>query len=278
MKATDDDVRAALGGPDRRGGDRAACPAPDVLARAAAGAAERPPAEIADHVAGCADCAFEFRLASALKPWAEGAAATLSRPPAPVSRATRWLPFALAASLAVCLGLVAWVASLRQQGDRLEARLADARQSRQHEAGGSAASPTAPARLEADTGVAAGLLPQPQVNVALVDLFPDDAARGGSAPAATVDPSRGPLVVLILNVRRPEPGATYAVELVDRGGAQVWAADAVRAGAEPVTLAIPTRLLTSDRYGIRLYRTGGGGRTPVERYDLRVERRPERTR
>jgi hypothetical protein len=277
MKATDDDVRAALRlEPGRRGGDRAACPAPDVLARVA-GAAEKPPAEIADHVAGCADCAFEFRLASALKPWAEGAAATLSRPPAPVSRATRWLPVALAASLAVCLGLVAWVVSLWQQGDRLEARLADAGQSREREAGGPAPSPTAPARLEADTGVAAGPL-QPQANVALVDLFPHHAARGGSAPAATVDPSRGPLVVLILNVRRPEPGATYAVELVDRGGAQVWAADAVRAGAEPVTLAIPTRLLTGDRYGIRLYRIRNGGRTPAERYDLRVERRPGSTR
>jgi hypothetical protein len=271
MKATDDDLREALRrSSGRNAPGRAGCPAPEALARAAEGAPEAPPADIGDHIAGCPDCAFEFRLAAALKPWAEGASATLSGPVGRASRPGRMLPLALAASLAMCLGLVGWVLSLRQQGHRLQARLADAERSIQS---APSAVPTQPAgpgpRVTEDP---AGMPVEPHANIPLVDLFPRDAARGGAAAAATVDPSRSPFVVLILNVRQPDTGATYSVELVDGSGAPVWSTDGIRAGAEPITLAIPSRLLSSGRYRIKLYRVRGDGRTMVEQYDLAVER------
>jgi hypothetical protein len=271
MKATDDDLRAALareGG--RRGPGRAGCPPSEALARAAEAGPQRRPAELVDHLAGCADCAFEYRVASAFKPWAEGAAAALPGPSRTVSRPARLLPHALAASLVVCVGLGAWALTLRQQGGRLEARLADARRSLEDAQGrGPSSAPPLPAP-EPPAGSVAGP-GQPQANVALVDLFPRDSTRGGAAAAATVDPSRSPLVVLILNVRRPEPGATYAVEIADRRGAPVWAGEGIHADTEPVTLAIPSRLLTGDGYRIRLHRLRGGRRTLAEEYELRVQ-------
>jgi hypothetical protein len=273
MKATDDDLREALRrASGRNAHGRAGCPPPEVIAHAAEGAPEAPPADIADHVAGCPDCAFEFRLASALKPWAEGASATLSRPVEQASRRSRVLPLALAASLAMCLGLVGWVLSLRQQGHRLEARLADAEQSLHSAPSAVPAEPAGPGTAAGTAGEPAGMPVEPYANIPLVDLFPRDAARGGAAAPATVDPSRSPFVVLILNVRQPDPGATYGVELVDGSGAPLWTTDGIRAGAEPITLGIPSRLLSSDRYRIRLHRVRAGGRIPVEQYDLAVER------
>jgi hypothetical protein len=273
MKATDDDLRDALGGGSRGArarADRGSCPSAEALARAAEGASGGAPREVIEHLATCADCAFDYRVASGLRPWADGAEATLSRPAAPVARTSRFLPLALAASLAMCLGLVAWVLALRQQGDRLEARLADARAASDRGTGEATVPPTPPPPV--DTGRATTLA-QPQANVPLVDLFPRDAARGGTTAVATVDPSQSPLVVLILNVRQPEQGATYGVEIADRGGTRVWATDGVRAGAEPITLAIPTHLLSGDRYRVRLDRIRGDRRTPVEQYELKVERR-----
>jgi hypothetical protein len=272
MKATDDDLREALGAGSRPSRtDRAACPSADALARAAEGTPQGVAGEIAEHLAVCADCAFEYRLASGLKPWAEGAATAVK--PAPARRAAaRFLPLAAAACLVACLGLVGWVLALRQQGGRLQAQLADTRQSLQR------------AELEAADREPAGApglavtepqaLAQPHANVPLVDLFPRDAARGsGPAAAPSVDVAGSPFVVLILNVREPKPGATHAVEILDAGGSVIWAADGVRAGSEPLTLAVPAHLLSADAYQIRLHRLRGGSRTLLEQYDLRVQRR-----
>jgi hypothetical protein len=266
MRATDDDVRAALGrAGTRRAARRAECPAPDVLANAAEGRPGNPPAGIADHVAGCDDCAFEFRLASALRPWAEGAAATVSRPARHVPRV---LPLTLAASVVISLGLSAWILALQQQRVRLEARLADARQSVERAPAGTGSPAPASSPPKVAGGVTTGLA-QPHVGVPLVDLFPREAARGPEA-AATVDPARSPLVVVILNVRHHEPAARYAVDIADESGAPVWNADGVRPGAEPVTLAIPTHLLSRGAYRIRLHRVRDAGRALVEEYELKV--------
>jgi hypothetical protein len=270
MKATDDEVRQAL----RRGTglprrDRGACPSSDVLAAAAASRAYAGDPAVLDHLAQCADCALEYRLASSLQPWAAGAAASLS-PPATTRPATgpeRLLPLALAASLLLCVGLIGWVMTLRQAGHRLETRVADTERLRQaddDEAVRQAARDRAP-RIPPGS---AGGLDRPHANIPLVDLFPADATRGAGGDLPAVDPTRSPFVVFILNVRQPDEGARYAVELQDESGRRVWEAEGIAAGREALTLAIPSALLSGDHYRIRLSRMRGG----VETYPFRVGR------
>lgn len=272
MKATDGDLKDALRRQERRRGPgRVACPSPEALARAGEGAADRPPIEIADHLAHCTDCAFEYRLASALRPWAEGAAETLPGPARRPRGLDRLLPAALAASVVLCLGLVGWVLSLQDYSRQLQARLTDADQallSTRREA----SAPVLASVPPASSSVTAVTLPQPHANVPLVDLFPRDAARGASRAQSTVDVAESPYVVLILNVREPAAGATYAVEILDASGSAVWSSDAVRAGTEPLTLGLPSTLLAGESYLVRLHRVRGGRRTLAEQYDIRVKR------
>jgi hypothetical protein len=266
MKATDDDLREALGAGTRRArADRAGCPSADALAQAAEGTSQGVVGEVAEHLAQCADCALEYRLSSALKPWAEGAAAAVARPARPRQAAARSLPLALAACLVACLGLVGWVLALRQQGDRLQARLADASRSLEH-----AAAERPPASAPAADTAPTEALARPHPGVPLVDLFPRDATRGSAPAAFPVDTAGSPFVVLILNVREPTPRATYAVEILDARANVIWSAEGIEAGSEPLTLAVPSRLLSGEAYQIRLHRLGGGRRTLLEQYDLRV--------
>jgi hypothetical protein len=264
MKATDDDLRDALVG--ERRADRAGCPSSEALARAAEAGADE---ALQDHLGRCADCAFEYRLAASLKPWAEGAAASLAPRPATRS-ASRALPVALAASLAACVGLLAVALAQRQQGQQLEARLGDAER-RQEEAARRVQAEAAERGLRPpETGVFTG----PHANVPVVDLFPADAARGSGEGVPTVDLSGSPLAVLILNVRRPEAGGTYALEIDDAAGRRVWAADRIPATGEAVTLGVPSHVLAGNAYRIRLYRVRGNDRTPIESYTFRVRRSP----
>jgi hypothetical protein len=266
MKATNDDLREALGaGPRRNRADRAGCPPADALARVAQDTPQEVTAEIVEHLAQCADCALEYRLSSALKPWAEGAAASMAGPAVRRPAAARFLPLALAASLVVCLGLVGWVLALRQQGDRLQARLADASRSPEP---APTDRPPAPAEQPAPTEA----LARPHPGVPLIDLFPRDAVRGGVPAAPAIDIAGSPFVVLILNVREPTPRSTYAVEILDARANVIWSAEGVRAGSEALTLAVPSRLLSGEAYQIRLHRLGGEHRTLIERYDVRVQR------
>jgi hypothetical protein len=277
MKATDDDLRESLRrGVGRPRTGREGCPSSEAIARAVDRAsASGTASEIAEHVAECPDCAFEYRLAASLKPWAAGAAAAItpSRPERPRETASRFLPLALAASLAMCLGLLGWAWTLRQEGQRLEARVTDADDARRRAEADAANRPKDPATEVATPGGPASDLAQPHANVPLVDLFPSDAARGAGSAASTIDAAGTPLVVVILNVRQPDPGAVYAVEIDDAEGRPIWAAEGVRAGSEPLTLAIPSSLLSGEQYRIRLHRVRGERRTMVEEYALQVARR-----
>jgi hypothetical protein len=271
MKATDAEVRRALG-EKRARTDRGGCPSSEVLAAAATGpgGVSEP---VLDHLGQCPDCAFEYRLASSLEPWAAGASATYASRPRPTPSAARFLPLAFAASLVLCVGLVGWVLSLRRQEGRLEARLSEAEQRRHDEV-----PPSAPAtrRDAAAAAAAAEALAQPQANVPLVDLFPADASRGAADIPPAVDAGASPLVVLILNLRQPEAGALYAVDLVGADGSPVWTAERVPAREEALTLSVPSRLLSPGRHRVRLHRVRGDRKTLLETYAFDVRTAGER--
>jgi hypothetical protein len=167
----------------------------------------------------------------------------------------------------MCLALMARLVTLGQEGHRLEARLADA-----EARAGAAGQTVTPASPPVTTPAHAA--DQPHANVPLVDLFPRDAARGGRPDVPTIEAGASPFVVLILNVRRPEAGATYVVEIAGADAQPIWTSERVAMGTEPLTLAVPRSLLSGDRYRVRLHRVRGERRTLIEEYDVRVTGRP----
>jgi hypothetical protein len=285
-----DDIRALLdqaavaASPATRGN----CPSAEELADAAAGRLDdsRRPA-IAAHVAECADCAEEYRLAQALRPWAESAAGVRPRSPArPSASATtsRWRAYALAASVLLAIGgAAAWFVPRMQQGERA--------------AGPSSPASTAPVttagarELEslrqqlADTsrrvaeyeGQIAELRERvnglsPQVNVAVIDLEPD-TSRGAADPAATtIDvPADAPLLTLILTASTSRTFTDYAIEIVDRGGKQVWTAAGLKKSRfDTFTVALPRRLLPDGLYLVRTFAIEGGRRQALDQYAVEL--------
>lgn len=111
MTFSDDELRAAFAArPDAPQGD--ACPTPDALLAAFAGEAPRAARRaVVAHLATCAACAADWRLAHLLLPGVAGEAAQGEEPePAPVVRGPWLRPalLAVAAALCVALGVGLW--------------------------------------------------------------------------------------------------------------------------------------------------------------------------
>jgi Putative zinc-finger len=114
MRVTDDDLKDLL---PERPGSRQACPPPEALGAAAAGAL--PDAEreaVIEHVARCRECAEEVRLVAPLGPWAEAAAAQLQPRAVPVAAPARawWRPWPVWAAAAVALLALPFVVRLQR--------------------------------------------------------------------------------------------------------------------------------------------------------------------
>jgi uncharacterized protein (UPF0216 family) len=75
MKVTSEDLKSLYQeGNARSAKGRVDCLSPETMMRAATGeASEDERGRVADHLATCSDCAWEFRLVRTLKPWAEEA-------------------------------------------------------------------------------------------------------------------------------------------------------------------------------------------------------------
>lgn len=98
----------------RGAANRGECPSAEVLSRLATGDLADPErSELLDHVAGCADCAVELRMAKEVASWSEESLSDAGDSPqaepasdaGPVSRFPWWIPAAVAALLAVAIGL-----------------------------------------------------------------------------------------------------------------------------------------------------------------------------
>ena len=272
MTLSKEDIRAALdeGAKAAASGTRDECPASDVLADAAAGRLDASGRlSVAAHIAVCADCAEEYRLAEALRPWVDVAASTLQplAPRAvPTPRRIRWRAYALAASVVLAIGgAAAWfyqraprpattnqateLQSLRQQ-------LTDAsRRAAEYEG------QIAELRQRVD-------LLQPQLNVAVIDLEPDDVARGAPSTGKAVDvPAGATLLTLILTSSTSRTFSNYAVEVIDRSGTPIWSDVGLKKGRyDTFTIGLPRRLLPDGRYGIRTFGVDGPRREPLDEY------------
>lgn len=153
--------------------------------------------------------------------------------PPPISRRLAW---ALAASLALSLGLAAWTITLRNA-------LSEAR--------------------------------QPRADIARLDLAPaaPGARRNMDAPAPIhLSPTQGRLL-LLLNLGDLRTFPRYHLELLDATGHVLWTGSGVQRNDDGTfLLEIPTRMLRSEVYQVRLYGGQDIATIPLAAYSFEVVR------
>ncbi len=119
-------------------------------------------------------------------------------------------------------------------------------------------------------------LSRPQIDVPIVDLDPSNVTRGNRTGDATKiePPPTANFFTLILNIAGQPSASTYAVEIVDSDGKQIWRGQRLRVGSDhSVNLTLPRRMIPSGRYLIKLYGLRGANRQHVADYPVLIEYR-----
>ena len=110
----------------------------------------------------------------------------------------------------------------------------------------------------------------PRINVALVDLYPDEMVlRGGTSdtPPAEV-PAAAERATLILNSRQPSSSGPYRVEIRDLDGQEVQVIDGLTTDADGLlTLSVATASLEGERILVLL---DPASEEPLEAYRVRT--------
>ena len=208
--------------------DRDDCPAPETVA----GAAERsldPKAQddVVSHMAGCADCAREYRIARSFRQTVE-----------PPHTDRRWLLAAAAVIVLAATPLVIMNFRLRDHLGRVQAQLAIAQ---------------APRRAPAPRPEPLA----PQLGTPIADLDAD-SLRGepGEAPVVTVSEGVS-LLTLILHLperRANVPANTPSnlnVELLDSAGRSLWRGRSAENGSS-ITITLPGSIVPAGQYFLRV--------------------------
>ena len=276
------------------------CLTEDVLARAVAGELDQSERErIADHLATCSDCAKEYSAAKSIKAWADEnvrpipfpAKANAHRPLPELRRRPSYLPYAIAASLlVVSLLLGALLISKLRENQRLVAEVnnrhtAETSETRRllEETTRRAEQESAARRVaeeelaKRDAAAKSANLPKqsaaPEANVPIIDLNPQDAARGGpSSKAATVQLSPDTdLFTLILNLGGEDSSRNYSLEVTGRNNRTIWVAHNLRKSQyNNFTVAMRRRSFPAGEYRLKIYGLRDGRRQLIEEYAIRL--------
>jgi hypothetical protein len=204
--------------------------------------------------------------------------------------------FALVALLLISLALGLWLVLLRQGSDREIAQLnrelaerdralasvresldetrkqleeAIRRSEQERPAGGSKQYDDEIAELRQSIAE----LSRPQIDAPIVDLDPSSPTRGNTTgDAARIEPPpTANFFTLILNIAGQPPDSTYAVEILDSNGKQVWRGQRLRMGRDhSVNLTLARRMFPAGRYLIKLYGLRDGKQEPVADYPVQI--------
>ncbi len=221
-------------------------------------------AAIERHAAACDECRRELELVRASRAleaaWPASALPTGAPGPRPRSGAAPWL---LAASVVAALGAALFAfgvwrsaADLDAERIRLAADLQRSESSRRAAVSERGALAARLAGLEAQV---AALL-APRAGIALVELLPVAARRGGSTAPAPVrlDAATADSATLLLVLENPLPGELYRVHFAAGGGAlgtELFVLDGVRPDARgALVLHLATAALPSGRIDIEVRR------------------------
>ncbi|MBO0721662.1 MAG: zf-HC2 domain-containing protein [Blastocatellia bacterium] len=302
MKVTSEDLKSLYQESTARSMDsRADCLTAETMMKAAAGRlGEEERARVAEHLAGCSDCVWEFRFVRAHKPWAEEAGRTFALKKAPThsnpaaTRSSPWrrigaifspglTPLAISAPLLLLalLALGSWsilarkesnrqIAQLNQRLETADRSLAEARgqleeEIRSHDQ----VLPTNPSK-QYDDEIARlrRELTTPQLGTPFFEL---DTIRGGLAesPLSIEIPKTANSVMLILNFNDRQQHSVYEVEISDQNNNQIWLGKS-RNNGNKLNLTLPRRFLTGERYLIKLYGLENDKKVRVADYSLTI--------
>jgi anti-sigma factor RsiW len=200
------------------------------------------------------------------------------------------IPYAIAASLLIIgLALGGWIVSLRQENQRLAARL-DEQLAERDQAIAAATGQARASRQQLEemthrseqyeTQVAElrqtlDTLLQPQINAPIEDLQPREVIRG-EGPGKDVQsirvPSSANFFILVLHVGDQPSHPGYALEISDRRGKLVWRGDGLQMSQfNDFTVALPSQSFPAGQYRIRLYGVRWERRQVVEEYTVRIQ-------
>jgi hypothetical protein len=243
------------------------------------------------HLRACTECAELLDLARESRRLEEAEPVAGSRPSLAYLRGrSYWITAALAASLAVSLGLAGWlwarwqedralVASTAARKQELDERLSrlegerlalEAENRRLREETAARTAIPAPAAPETRRPAPSA----PELNVPAFDLYPDGLVRRGDSVANELAvPASSATAMFVLNSETSPASGPLGLEIADEAGRVVWrGAGLVRRATGEYTVAVPTRLLPTGRYTLTVYSGSGRARAPLERYRFRVNR------
>ena len=310
MSLSEDDLKKLWQAATARGTGQSDCLSAEVLARA--GADELSPNEaglVAAHLAQCARCATDYRLALSVREWAAQAAtdhATIfpARTEAHAN-ATSWWPRLtgfnpLLATLTVALLIISVALGVWLVRERWQARALSAQLNRQHqEAAENAALRNRLAEFERREAElrsqlakqpASGQdemkaeierlknelaeLTRPQLDIPQIDPDPNSETRGaGSAQAKTAIlnvPARASSFTINLPGAGSRPFPHYLIELTDAGtNKTVWSGQRRQDGETTFTLTLVKRSLPAGQYRISVFGLDGK-KELIARYNVRV--------
>ncbi len=116
-------------------------------------------------------------------------------------------------------------------------------------------------------------LSRPQLDAPIVDLDPSSPTRGHTTGDATriETPPTANIITLILNITGQPSHSTYAVEVLDSNGKQIWHGQRTQKGRDySVNLTLARRMIPAGRYLIKLYGLRNGKQEPVADYPVLI--------
>ena len=279
------------------------CLTEGMLARAVAGELSQPERErVADHIAGCSDCAKEFRALRPVKSWADSTPANEDAPqpipfPVPENR-PKWrlavyFPYSVAAAALILSLILGWLLlSKSRENQRLVAevhnqqatatealdesrrQLAETTQRAEQESAARRAAEQELARRDASKQNTTSLQRSaPDVNVPIVDLNPHDAGRGeqNQSAAAIQLPADTDLFTLILNLGSDDPSRDYSLEVTDQNNRTIWSNRNLRKSPyNNFSVALRRSSFPAGEYRLKIYGVRDGRRELIEQYAIRL--------
>lgn len=273
------------------------CLTDDLLLRAGLNdLAETERQQIADHLAGCADCTEAYKIARAANVWAQETAVEYKPKSAkPVHpRFDRWLPFydfarfrpaqaVLAAMLLVAVGAGVWALKLRNENKNLQATL----HQQQEEKKLAAAEEVSQLQQNAEQLLASNqsltnenfrlkeeldALAKPQLETPIIDVDPANNTRGVPTAITRVEvPNAATFFTLILHLSKEPPTSTLFAELRDvQQNKVVWSSQVQKGSAPNLTLLLARRNLPAGKYRVQLSAVSQKRRVPLDHYELEV--------
>lgn len=116
-------------------------------------------------------------------------------------------------------------------------------------------------------------LTTPQVNVPVLEVYPQEMAERSQRPAVNQVsiPSAAKVVTLILNSQSATIAPSYSLDILDAQNRAVWSSQGLQRHATgDYTISVPAALLPPGNYLVNIYGRTGSQRTKIESYRLRI--------